>query len=172
MALGRRYPNARIVVLERRAIGQSKPAITAVSFTLAFTTSRGVSKLSSAVKVVARWWNFAAHMALPCCGKVIVATETAQLPLLENLYKRGLENNLKLTKLCAEEVKEIEPHVSVWGIQVFTTGIVNYKQVCQKMADLILSQEGSCLNTKVEKIARHLKLRCWKQTMAPLRLAL
>jgi len=39
--------------------------------------------------------------------QVIVATETAQLPLLENLYKRGLENNLKITKLCAEEVKEM-----------------------------------------------------------------
>jgi len=46
--------------------------------------------------------------------KVIVATETAQLPLLENLYKRGLDN-LKIAKLCAEEVKEIEPHVRCIG---------------------------------------------------------
>jgi len=69
-------------------------------------------------------------------------------------------------------VKEIEPHVScIAGIQVFTTGIVNYKQVCQKMADLIL-KAGSFISILKRKFARHLKLRCWKQTMAPLRLAL
>ena len=89
------------------------------------------------------------------CGKVIVATEQKELPLLENLYKRGIENNLKVTKMSAEEVKEIEPHVScLAGIRVATTGIVNYKQVCQKYADLIKSQAGELhLNTKVEKIS-------------------
>jgi L-2-hydroxyglutarate oxidase len=66
-----------------------------------------------------------------------------------------LENNLQLTKLCAEEVKEIEPHVScIAGIRVVTTGIVDYKQVCQKFAELIESQGGELrLNTKVEKIS-------------------
>ncbi len=89
------------------------------------------------------------------CGKVIVATEQKELQLLENLYKRGLENNLKVTKMSAEEVKEIEPHVScLAGIRVDTTGIVNYKQVCQKYAELIKSQAGELhLNTKVEKIS-------------------
>jgi L-2-hydroxyglutarate oxidase len=89
------------------------------------------------------------------CGKVIVATEQKELPLLENLYKRGLENDLKVTKMSAEEVKEIEPHVScLAGIRVFTTAIVNYKQVCNKYADLIESQGGELrLNTKVEKIS-------------------
>jgi len=58
MALGLRYPNARIVVLEEQWSEHQTGNSTAVSFTLAFTTSQGVSKLSSAVKVVARWWNF------------------------------------------------------------------------------------------------------------------
>jgi len=65
----------------------------------------------------------------------------------------GLENNLKIAKLCAEEVKEIEPHVRcIAGIRVFTTGIVNYKQVCQKYAELIRSQETVSI-LKLRKIS-------------------
>jgi len=41
------------------------------------------------------------------CGKVIVATETKELLQLENLYKRGLENGLNVTKISAEKVKEL-----------------------------------------------------------------
>lgn len=88
------------------------------------------------------------------CGKVIVATNAAQLPLLDSLYERGLTNGLNVTKLTAEEVKEFEPHVRcLAGIRVPTTGIVNYKQVAQKYAELIQAQGGELrLATKVEKI--------------------
>jgi (S)-2-hydroxyglutarate dehydrogenase len=88
------------------------------------------------------------------CGKVIVATDAAQMPLLDSLYERGLTNGLNVTKLTAEEVKEFEPHVRcLAGIRVPTTGIVNYKQVAQKYAELIQAQGGELrLATKVEKI--------------------
>ncbi|NJN91126.1 MAG: L-2-hydroxyglutarate oxidase, partial [Leptolyngbyaceae cyanobacterium SL_5_14] len=88
------------------------------------------------------------------CGKVIVATEERELPMLETLYNRGLENGIQVAKITAEEVKEIEPHVScLAGIRVFSTGIASYKQVCQKYADLIQQQGGDLrLNTKVLKI--------------------
>lgn len=66
------------------------------------------------------------------CGKVIVATETHELPLLENLYQRGLANQIEISKLTKEQVKEIEPHVNcLEGIWVKSTGIVDYKQVCE-----------------------------------------
>lgn len=86
------------------------------------------------------------------CGKVIVATAQNQLPQLEKLYQRGLENGLEVAKISADEVKEIEPHVScLAGIRVKTTGIVNYRQVCEKYAQLIAESGGEIrLNTKVE----------------------
>jgi (S)-2-hydroxyglutarate dehydrogenase len=89
------------------------------------------------------------------CGKVIIATQTQELPLLDNLYQRGVENGIKVAKLSAEEVKEIEPHVScLAGVKVFSTGIVDYKQVCQKYAELFKVRGGEIyLNTKVEQIA-------------------
>ena len=59
------------------------------------------------------------------CGKVIVATAPAELSLLENLHQRGVANGLKVQRLSAAQVAEIEPHVRcLAGIQVPSTGIV------------------------------------------------
>ncbi|MBE9115839.1 L-2-hydroxyglutarate oxidase [Lusitaniella coriacea LEGE 07157] len=88
------------------------------------------------------------------CGKVIVATEENQIQALENLYDRGIANNVEIEKITAEEVKKIEPHVRcLAGIRVRSTGIADYKQVCQKYAELLQNAGGEIrLNTKVEKI--------------------
>ncbi|MDY6782809.1 MAG: L-2-hydroxyglutarate oxidase [Cyanobacteriota bacterium] len=88
------------------------------------------------------------------CGKVIVATQPEELPRLEQLYQRGLKNGIPLKKITAEDVREIEPHVRcLAGIHVTSTGIADYKQVCQKYAQLLQDKGGEIrLNTKVEKI--------------------
>ena len=78
------------------------------------------------------------------CGKVIIATEDDELPRLENLYKRGLENQLAVSRLTAEQVREIEPHVRcLAGIKVPSTGIVSYRQVCSTYADLLRANDGA-----------------------------
>lgn len=90
------------------------------------------------------------------CGKVIVATRDHELPQLEALYRRGQENGLHVTRLSSEEVRAIEPHVRcLAGIQVPSTGIVNYREVCSKFADLIWQQGGELkCDARVESI-RH-----------------
>ena len=80
------------------------------------------------------------------CGKVIVATQESELPLLDQLFQRGLANELPATKLVAEQVREIEPHVRcLGGIKVPTTGIVDYKEVCTKFADLVRERGGTVI---------------------------
>jgi L-2-hydroxyglutarate oxidase len=88
------------------------------------------------------------------CGKVIVATASGELPLLENLYQCGLTNGLRVRKIGPEELREIEPHVNgLAGIHVPSTGIVNFKQVAETFAYLIRAQGGTFqLNTRAEKI--------------------
>jgi L-2-hydroxyglutarate oxidase len=85
------------------------------------------------------------------CGKVIVATEESELPLLENLYQRGIANGLMVRKLTAPVVKEIEPYVNcLAGIQVPSTGIVDFVGVCGRLAELVGDHGGELhLNTKV-----------------------
>lgn len=86
------------------------------------------------------------------CGKVIVATDPKELPAMENIYQRGLENGLKgLKKLNAKELKEYEPHVNgIAGIYVPQTGIIDYKQVSAKYAEVFKKLGGEIYtDTKV-----------------------
>lgn len=78
------------------------------------------------------------------CGKVIVATSDKELPALENIYKRGIENGLAgLKKIGKEEIKEYEPHCAgVSGIFVPQTGIIDYTQVSNKYAELFRKAGG------------------------------
>ena len=157
MALGQRYPNARIVVLEKESswafhqTGNNSGVIHSGIYYKPGSFKAKFCREGSRSMV-----EFCQEHGInyEVCGKVIVATEEKELPLLENLYKRGLENGLSVTKLSAHQVEEIEPNVrSLAGIRVPTTGIVDYKQVCQKYVDLIKAQGGELrLNTKVEKI--------------------
>jgi L-2-hydroxyglutarate oxidase len=78
------------------------------------------------------------------CGKIVVATDEKELPLLENLYVRGQQNGLQdLRKLTSEELKEYEPHVmGVKGIHVPQTGIVDYKKVSEKYGELLRQKDA------------------------------
>lgn len=81
------------------------------------------------------------------CGKVVVATDEFQRPLLENLYQRGLENGLdQISKISMEELKEIEPHVNgISAIKVPYTGIIDYVAVAEKYAEKIKLKGGEIL---------------------------
>lgn len=159
MALGERYPHASIIVLEKEnglayhQTGHNSGVIHSGiyykpgSFKAKFTRAGSQSMV-----------QFCQIHDIPheVCGKVIVATKEEELPRLENLYQRGLENGLKVKKISAEEVKEKEPHVQcLAGIYVPTSGIVDYQQVCQKYAELIQKQGGEIrLNTQVQQIIK------------------
>lgn len=89
------------------------------------------------------------------CGKIVVATAQDEVPLLENLHKRGQQNGLQnLTWLQPEALKEHEPHVNgVAGLFVPQTGIVDYKVVAEKLAKLIRDAGGEInLGEKVIEI--------------------
>jgi len=71
------------------------------------------------------------------CGKIVVATKPEQVPLLKNLYDRGLQNGLVRNRMISkEEIREREPHVSgLEGIWVPYTGIIDYTAVSEKYAE-------------------------------------
>lgn len=48
------------------------------------------------------------------CGKLIVATNEVELEILNNLFERGNQNNVKDLKIInKEEIKDIEPYCEV-----------------------------------------------------------
>ncbi|MDE9571233.1 L-2-hydroxyglutarate oxidase [Xenorhabdus bovienii] len=91
------------------------------------------------------------------CGKVIVATQPKELPLLENLYQRGLQNGLAINRLSQAELKEREPYVNgIEAILVPDAGIVNYPEIATKLAEIIQARGGDIhYQQQVQNIREH-----------------
>jgi L-2-hydroxyglutarate oxidase len=157
LALGQRYPDASILLLEKEAswaahqTGHNSGVIHSGIYYKPGSYKAKLCRTGSHSMVEFCQQHGIDHEV---CGKVIIATQESELPQLEKLYQRGLENGLAVTKISAAAVNEIEPHVScLAGIRVPTTGIVNYRQVCEKYAELAQGQGADLrLNTKVERI--------------------
>lgn len=71
-------------------------------------------------------------------GKIIVATEKHQVPTLDVIMDRGIQNGLDGLKLMdIQQLREIEPHVAgIKGIWVPQAGIVDFpgvnRSLCKK----------------------------------------
>ena len=92
------------------------------------------------------------------CGKLVVATTSNELPLLDNLYNNGIKNNLEGLKfLNKDEIQNYEPYCrGMKAILVPQTGIVNYRTVSERYLEKFLKHGGEIsLNTKVNKIINY-----------------
>jgi L-2-hydroxyglutarate oxidase LhgO len=88
------------------------------------------------------------------CGKVIVAVTEDEIPRLEAIYERGQANGVCCEIIPAERLKELEPHAAgLKAIHVPEAGIVDYVQVCQRLANLVRQQEGEItLDARVQAL--------------------
>lgn len=79
------------------------------------------------------------------CGKVIAATDEAELPHMEKILQNGLANNVEgVEKVTADQIREIEPFVeSIGGIWVPCTGIIDFVGATNKMAEIATSINSS-----------------------------
>jgi len=80
--------------------------------------------------------NLIAH---DICGKLIVAVNDREIPILEKIYKRGLDNETEgICYLSPSEIKEKEPFIegkkAIW---VPIAGIINYVDVGNKLVELM-----------------------------------
>ena len=78
------------------------------------------------------------------CGKLIVATNALEEKRIDDLYERAMANGLKLKKIDAKTLKEIEPHIT--GTRALLspeTGMVDYHKMAMKMAELIEAKGGN-----------------------------
>jgi L-2-hydroxyglutarate oxidase len=89
------------------------------------------------------------------CGKVIVATSAAELPALERIYERGQANGVRCAIIEKEHLHELEPAAAgIKAIHVPESGIVNYRQVCQRLAARI-EERGGRIITNAQVTAIH-----------------
>ncbi|MEV4560425.1 L-2-hydroxyglutarate oxidase [Kitasatospora sp. NPDC049285] len=89
-------------------------------------------------------------------GKLIVATDPAELPRLAALAERGRANGIPLHELDAAGIRSYEPEVTgIAGLHLATTGICDYPAVARRYAALAAERGAELrLNTSVLDIAR------------------
>ncbi len=95
-------------------------------------------------------------IAFEICGKVIVAVDQSELGRLDGIYERGQANGVKCELIGPERLGEIEPHAAgIKAIHVPETGIVDFVQVCDRLGERILQNDGEIRrNTKVIGLKR------------------
>ena len=74
------------------------------------------------------------------CGKVVVAVESSELPMLEKIHGIGQQNEIEgLERIDGDQLLEIEPHCKgVGALWVPCTGIIDYRSATRKMVELAL----------------------------------
>ena len=77
------------------------------------------------------------------CGKVIVAVDESELPALDRIFERGQANGVGLQMIDQARLAELEPHAAgIRAIHVPEAGIVDYPQVCRKLAEHVRDGGG------------------------------
>ncbi|GGR79921.1 hydroxyglutarate oxidase [Streptomyces aureoverticillatus] len=137
-ALTRAAPGTRVTVLEkepgpaRHQTGRNSGVIHSGIY-----YRPGSLKARYAVRGAAEMVKFCAEygIAHEVTGKLIVATDRAELPRLHALVQRGRENGIPVRELGPAQIAEYEPCVrGIAGIHVGTTGICDYGAVAGQLA--------------------------------------
>ncbi len=149
-----RHPTAKITLLEKEAkpalhqTGRNSGVIHAGVY-----YAPGSLKARFCAQGVTATRDFCAEHAIPTqtCGKLIVATDDAELIRMATLETRARANGIKIERLTGEEARKLEPNISSTGALLSpSTGIVDYAVMALKMAEVFTSRGGEILfNTHV-----------------------
>jgi (S)-2-hydroxyglutarate dehydrogenase len=100
--------------------------------------------------------RFCTEQSIPFdrCGKVIVATNEAEVNRLDEIERRGAENGVQCSRINSDELRKREPAAAgIAALHVPETGIVDYRQVCLGMRRVIESQKGTVITSaRVDQI--------------------
>ncbi|WP_447986942.1 L-2-hydroxyglutarate oxidase [Nitrospira sp. Nam74] len=145
-AITQRHPRAKILVLEKeRRWGHHQTGNNSGEIHSGIHYEPGSLKATYCRNGNIALVQFCRTYDIPydVCGKVVVATDRKELPQLEELYRRAMRNRIEVKKVCPEELRALEPHCAgVAALHVPSTGIVNYRQVAEKFAELIQKGNG------------------------------
>jgi L-2-hydroxyglutarate oxidase len=77
------------------------------------------------------------------CGKMLVATDPQEYRRMEDLFQRILKNGIRAERLTKKGITDREPNISgVGALFIPDTGIVDYRQITCRMADLFTDMGG------------------------------
>jgi L-2-hydroxyglutarate oxidase len=130
----RQHPGADVTVLEKEsAPGQHQTGHNSGVLHCGLYYTPGSLKARLAVEGIREMIEFCEKHNVPheVCGKLVVATNDAEIARMEKLHERGQANGLKgIEKFSQEQMREIEPHIGgLAALKVPQEGIVDYPAV-------------------------------------------
>ena len=149
--LQKQFPNKKLVLIEKeKDLAQHQTGNNSGVIHSGLYYTPGSKKANNCVKGRHELVQFAKDYKVnhDVCGKVVVATTNQEIKFLEKIYTNGIANNTEgITKINADEIKEIEPEVvGVAGIWVPCTGIIDFVGATKKMIEVA---KGFNSNSKV-----------------------
>ncbi len=78
------------------------------------------------------------HIPHDVCGKVVVAADASELPMLEKIHRIGQENRIEgLERIDADALRDLEPHCrGVAALHVACTGIIDFRAATARMVEI------------------------------------
>jgi len=144
-----RFPATSVLVLEKEAgVGQHQTGHNSGVLHSGIYYKPGSLRATNCREGKLAMENFCREhgIAFDICGKVIVAVNESELPQLQRILDRGKQNGVQCELIGRERLHELEPHAAgVQAIHVPEAGIVNYRQVSIKLAEIIKQRNGDVL---------------------------
>jgi L-2-hydroxyglutarate oxidase len=147
LQLQQRYPNRTILLIEKEkelADHQSGNNSGVIHSGLYYPP--GSLKAKNCVEGRRALVRFAQEHKVPhdVCGKVVVAVDSSEVPMLEKIHGIGQKNEIEgLERIDGDQLRDIEPHCKgVGALWVPCTGIIDYRAATRKMVELALGLQS------------------------------
>jgi L-2-hydroxyglutarate oxidase len=145
--LQQRYPNRTILLIEKeRELAGHQTGNNSGVIHSGLYYPPGSLKAKNCVEGRRALVRFAEEHKVPhdVCGKVVVAVEPSELPMLEKIHGIGQKNEIEgLERIDGDQLRDIEPHCKgVGALWVPCTGIIDYRAATRKMVDLALGLQS------------------------------
>ena len=157
--LRRKFPGQSVMLIEKEpevaqhASGRNSGVLHAGFY---YTADSLKAKFTRQGNLAMHEYCKAKRLAMNLCGKLVVAKDETEHPVLDTLLQRGQANGVPLEKITAEEAKKIEPRVKTYRHALWspTTTSVDPVAVTQAMrADA--EAEGVSIRTGVAYLGRN-----------------
>lgn len=146
MKLLERRPDARVLLLEKEnQVGRHQTGHNSGVIHSGLYYAPGSLKADLCRRGAAATTEFCERHGIPvkALGKLLVATDERDLARMADLTERAARNGVEVERVSADGLRELEPNVVGLGaLLVPSTGVVDYRQVCEAMRREVAASGG------------------------------